>query len=63
MSTALKGFFKEVAEENGWGEERDEQTRVEIARTMIEDGESNEKIIRYTRLTMLEIERLRANIY
>jgi len=62
MSATLERFFKEIVEEKGWDKEKVEQERMMLAKTMISDGESNEKIIRYTKLTMLDIERLRADI-
>ena len=62
VSATLQRIYREVAVEHGWDKERDELTRIEIARTMIADGESNDKIVRYTRLTLSEIEKLRANI-
>ena len=58
MSVAMKEFYREVAQKNGW----DKEEKIERAKTMIEDGESNDKIVRYTRLTIDEIENLRASI-
>ena len=44
-----------------YAEEQIEDKLIEIAKNMIADGEPNEKIVRYTRLTLEEIEGLRSH--
>ena len=60
MSVLTAEFDLEIGK-RVYADEKVEDERIEIARTMVEDGESNEKIVRYTRLTIEEIERLRNN--
>jgi len=61
MSILTMEYDVEIAK-RVYADERVEDERISLAKTMIEDREANEKIVKYTRLTIEEIERLRASI-
>ena len=61
MSILTMEYDVEIAK-RVYADERVEDERIEIARSMIKNGEPVEKIIMYTKLTHEEIEKLRANI-
>jgi len=61
MSILTMEYDVEIAK-RVYGEEQREERTIEIARNMIVDGDSSEKIMRCTGLPHEEVERLRANI-
>jgi len=50
MSSAVKELFFEVAERDGWLTDRDFEKAKSIAKEMLSDGESIEKIVKWTKL-------------
>jgi hypothetical protein len=57
-------FQTDMASDMATAEDRGEKKgRLAIARNMIEDGESNDKIIKYTGLTHEEVENLSVNTH
>ena len=50
MNTVIKDLFMEVAERNGWYKNRIEEKAIEIAKGMLLEGDSVEKVIRLTQL-------------
>ena len=57
MSEAVKEIFLETAEENGWLDDKFVDKR-KIAKDMLLDGESIEKVARWTRLPISTVEML-----
>ena len=58
MSTIAEKLFNEGREEGM--EKGKEEKSIEVARNMLKDGESIDKIIRYTGLTKEDVEKLKA---
>ena len=61
MSILTAEYDVEVAK-RVYGDERVEARNIEIARNMIVDGDSTEKIMRCTGLSRVEVEALRTNL-
>ena len=58
MSEAVKEIFLETAEENGWLENKFVDRLESMARDMLLDGESIEKVSRWTKLPIPAVEKL-----
>ena len=58
MSETVKEIFLETAEENGWLDDRFVDRLESMARDMLSDGESIEKVVRWTRLPVAIVENL-----
>jgi len=62
VEVAFKEFMREIFEENGWDKEQLELERIELAKEMLFDGEPLEKIVKYTKLPLETINKIRQSI-
>ena len=62
VSTTLKGFFKEVVEENGWDNEKADEKTIEIVKRLLKRNRPIDEIVEDTGLAYQEVERLRNSV-